>query len=44
MEVVFNLINSKLRHISKVTQVNIILNKDNYKKIRKNLSFSIDNN
>ena len=44
LEVVFNLINNKLRHISKVTQVNNILNKDKYKEIRKNLSFFIDNN
>jgi LAGLIDADG endonuclease len=44
LEIVFNIINGKLRHINKIIQVNKILNNDNYKDIRKNFNFSIDNN
>jgi hypothetical protein len=44
LDVVFNLIIGKLRHINKINQVNKILENDKFKEIRKNLYFSSDNN
>src|SRR5204863_9482335 len=44
LEVVFNLITGKLRHINKIIQVNKILEKDKFKEIRKSLNFSNNNN
>ena len=44
LEVVFNLITGKLRHINKIIQVNNILENDNFKEIRKNLDFTSNNN
>jgi hypothetical protein len=44
LEVVFNLITGKLRHINKITQVNKILENDKFKEIKKGLKFSSNNN
>lgn len=44
MEVVFNLISGKLRHINKINQVNKILENDKFKEIKKNFKFSSYNN
>jgi len=44
LEVVFNLITGKLRHINKIIQVNKILENDKYKEIKKSLKFSSINN
>jgi len=40
LNIVFNLINGKLKHINKINQVNQILTKDQFKEIRNNLNFS----
>jgi len=39
--IVLSLINGKLKHFSKINQVNQILNKDQFKEIRNDLNFSI---
>jgi hypothetical protein len=44
LNVVFNLITGKLRHINKIIQVNNILENNKFKEIRKNLDFSSNNN
>ena len=44
LEVVFNLITGKLRHINKIIQANKILENDKFKEIKKSLKFSNNNN
>lgn len=44
LEVVFNLITGKLRHINKIIQANKILENDKFKEIKKSLKFSTNNN
>jgi hypothetical protein len=44
LELVFNLIIGKLRHINKIIQINKILEKDKFKEIKKSLKFSSNNN